>query len=294
MRIDSSIAMNAARNWGFHQNNLSKAVMRVSGGKRINSAMDDPAGIFKQQRLKARLRELDVYIKNTRKQIDDAEAEDDMLQLRQNIYQRMQEIAVQMQSDTYSDEDKTLLLKEYQSLIDELRGNTNQRTGFDTVAVNGGARDGEVFFKNKDQVYYEGSWIAEKDFLKMLNEEQERLQKSDDPDSPSGEKSKSGVTLTSVSEYVSSNISSNLSNFASNGAAINRLNRNLNYLYEQEIQATDELSRHEDADLAAEMLIIVKEQVLAQVSAAMSAQANLQPAKVLYLVNPEKNPMMAT
>lgn len=67
-------------------------------------------------------------------------------------------------------------------------------------------------------------------------------------------------------------------------ALSNGLERTKNRLADMEINLTSALSRIEDADIAEEMMNLVKGQVLEQANAYLMAQLNKQPTSVLALL----------
>lgn len=68
------------------------------------------------------------------------------------------------------------------------------------------------------------------------------------------------------------------------GALYNRLEHTTNSLSAMEENLTESLSRITDTDMAKEMMTLVKEQLLAQVSMFAMAQANQRPSQVLSLI----------
>lgn len=318
MRIDSSSAMGAVRNWNDHMQNVSKVVFRLSTGKRINSAEDDPAGIFKQQRLKASIRELDVYIRQTQLDLDSANARSDSLLLDQNMLQHMKEIAAQASNDLLTDTDRQALLREYAAFVDELAAKTKRETGFDIVAVGSGKYEGELFFKKDDQVFVEGDWMAEESFMELISKtdgadgersfdiiseanigdgaelsgeaiviEDAVIEDIDEKGIENIAKESTKKTeekVMSLSEYASLRIRANLSDLAEAGAVANKLSSKLNRLFDSRDSAEEQLDRHEGIDFELEMIEYVKEAIRADCAAAVSVQANAQPERVLYLL----------
>ena len=55
--------MTAVRNFGLHEMKTGKSIYRLSSGKKL--AADDPAGMIIAQKFQVRIRELNVYIRNT-------------------------------------------------------------------------------------------------------------------------------------------------------------------------------------------------------------------------------------
>lgn len=68
------------------------------------------------------------------------------------------------------------------------------------------------------------------------------------------------------------------------GSTYNRLEHTIHSIYTLEENLTSALSRICDADMAKEMMIFVKENLLAQASAFVMAQANQQPEQVISLL----------
>lgn len=68
------------------------------------------------------------------------------------------------------------------------------------------------------------------------------------------------------------------------GATFNRIERAMNFLdvAEENMQASE--SRIRDTDMAAELVSLTRQQVLAQSAQAMLAQANLQPQSILTIL----------
>jgi flagellin len=102
------------------QNTLSTSMTRLSTGYRINSSMDDAAGLQIATRLKAQTSGMAVAMRNTQNSISLMQTADGALDEVNNILTRMKDLATQAADGSSSDDDKTAMQAEYNSLTDEL------------------------------------------------------------------------------------------------------------------------------------------------------------------------------
>lgn len=121
LSINTNVAsLNAQRNLGASQTNLSKSMQRLSSGLRINSAKDDAAGLAISDRMTAQIRGLNQAVRNANDGISLAQTAEGALQETTNILQRMRELAVQSSNDTNSADDRKSLNDEVAQLTAEL------------------------------------------------------------------------------------------------------------------------------------------------------------------------------
>ena len=102
------------------QNTLSTSMTRLSTGYRINSSMDDAAGLQIATRLKAQSSGMAVAMRNTQNSISLMQTADGALSEVSNILTRMKDLGTQAADGSSSDDDKTAMQSEYNSLTDEL------------------------------------------------------------------------------------------------------------------------------------------------------------------------------
>ncbi len=114
------MSLNAQRNLGASQNDLSTAMERLSSGLRINSAKDDAAGLAISDRFTSQIRGLNQAVRNSNDGISLAQTAEGALQESTNILQRMRELAVQSANDTNSASDRQSLQAEVNQLKQEL------------------------------------------------------------------------------------------------------------------------------------------------------------------------------
>jgi flagellin len=102
------------------ESSLSKAMERLSTGKRINSAKDDAAGLAISQRMTANIRGMAVAIRNSNDGISMAQTAEGALGEVTNILQRIRELTVQSANGTFSAQDRSSLQAETNQLLAEV------------------------------------------------------------------------------------------------------------------------------------------------------------------------------
>jgi flagellin len=121
LSLHTNVASLSAQNsLGRTQSSLSTSMTRLSTGYRINSAMDDAAGLQIATRLKAQTSGMSVAMRNTQNSTSMLQTADGALNEVTNILTRMKDLATQSADGSSSDDDKTAMQAEYDSLTDEL------------------------------------------------------------------------------------------------------------------------------------------------------------------------------
>ena len=253
------------------QSALSTAIERLSSGKRINSAKDDPAGLAIANRMTANIRGLTQASRNTNDGISMAlTAEGALDQINENI-QRIRVLSVQAANGSNTNKDRTSIQQEIEQRLEEIDRISEQThfnginllgKGAKTIAIQVGAHDGQTIniqFStiNKNSLGLEGFTVAEKDGtaptadpLKKLDD---ALQKVDD-------------------------LRSHL------GAIQNRFESVINTNNNMVINLSAARSRIQDADYAVEISNMLRAQVKQQIGMWALAQANQTPNLILTLL----------
>jgi flagellin len=99
---------------------LSTSLTRLSTGFRVNSAMDDAAGLQIATRLNAQTRGMSVAMRNTQNGISMLQTAEGALEETTNILLRMKDLATEAASDTASTDDRTAIGAELTALQAEL------------------------------------------------------------------------------------------------------------------------------------------------------------------------------
>ena len=139
--ISSLLAQNNTRQVN---NELEKAMERLSSGMRINSAGDDAAGLAIASRMESQVRGLQAAIKNANDGISVTQTAEGAMEEIGNILQRMRELAVQSANDSNSDADRAYLQQEVAQLSDEIT-RISETTQFNGINVLDGSYSGKTF-----------------------------------------------------------------------------------------------------------------------------------------------------
>ncbi|MFJ5765984.1 flagellin [Lysinibacillus sp. NPDC093210] len=267
----SATGMSIINNMNNHYSAMSKAMLRISSGYRINSAADDPAGLAISEKMRAQIRGLNMASKNIQDGISLVQTAEGALNETHAMIQRMRELAVQASNDTLTDSDRQNLDKEFQELKKEIH-RLSRDTEFNTKtllngdhATNGikiqvGANAGqniELFIKDMGSVALgldDTTSIATRD-----------------------DANKAISTMDEALKRVSSER-------ANLGAMQNRLEHAYNANMNTAENLTAAESRIRDADIAKEMMNMVKSQILLQASQYVLALHMQQAQSILKLL----------
>ena len=126
---------------------LSTVMQQLSTGKRINSAVDDVAGLAISTRLTSQIKGLNQAVRNANDGISLIQTAEGATEQVTNMLQRMRELAVQSSNDTNNDKDRSFLNGEFTQLraeIDRIGQNT-QWNGANILDGTGGNTHNGVF-----------------------------------------------------------------------------------------------------------------------------------------------------
>ena len=134
------------------------AMQQLSTGKRINSSMDDAAGVAIAARMTENIRGLDQAIRNAGDGIALIQVAEGATNEITNMLQRMSELAVQSSNATYSLEQRGYLNQEFQQLKQEIIriADTHEWNGF--PILNGKSSQGENKQVKSEDVLPSVSW----------------------------------------------------------------------------------------------------------------------------------------
>ncbi|WGG48351.1 flagellin [Rugamonas sp. DEMB1] len=124
----NAAALSAQNSITRTQSSLSTSQTRLSTGFRINSAMDDAAGLQIATRLKAQTSGMAVAMRNTQNSISMMQTAEGALDETTNILIRMKDLATQAADGSSNAADKTSMQSEFDALTQELTnivGNTS-------------------------------------------------------------------------------------------------------------------------------------------------------------------------
>jgi len=266
----SATGMSILNNMNRHYDTMSRAMLRISSGYRINSAADDPAGLAISEKMRAQIRGLNMSAKNIQDGISLVQTAEGALNETHDMIQRMRELAIEAANDTLTDDDRQKLELEFQELKKEIQ-RISTDTEFNTKTLLNGDH------ATKGIKIQAGANSGQNIELFINGMGSEALGLKDASIATQGDADKAISTMDEALKRVS-NERSRL------GAYQNRLEHayNANMNTAENLQAAE--SRIRDADIAKEMMNMVKAQILMQASQYVLAMHMQQAQSILKLL----------
>jgi len=254
---------------------LDQSLERLASGYRINKAGDDAAGLAISEKLRAKIRGLQVAQRNANDGISLVQVAEGGLNEVQNILVRMRELGVQAASDTIGPKERTYLDNEYQALKSEVDriANGTDFNGTNLLDGTGGTLDIQVNTGGEnilgvDRISYDASKAdANTDKLGIA-------------DLSIGDKHGAQASLAKIDDaldYVSS-LRGDL------GAMQNRLISTINNIGISVENLSAANSRIKDVDIADESAELTRNNILMQAGTSVLAQSNQVPRMALDLL----------
>ena len=113
-------ALNANRQLGITNTNLSKSTEKLSSGYRINRASDDAAGLSISEKMRGQIRGLKQASTNAQDGQSLIQTAEGAMNEIHSVLQRMRELTVQAKNDTYLQEDRAKIKTEVDQLQSEI------------------------------------------------------------------------------------------------------------------------------------------------------------------------------
>jgi flagellin len=268
------MAANAARHLGTSYDALSKSVERLASGLRINSARDDAAGLAVRELLRADIAMLQQGVRNTEDGISMLQTMEGAMGVIDEALIRMKQLAEQAATGSYSSAQRTIMNAEFEEMADEI-DRIAQSTSFSGITMLDSA-SGSIAFHIGQRADGTNDTIT----VAAVN-----MRAASGLEIDSGTIDITGTTSAATAlTAITSAITAKDNNRASFGYAMNRLEKTATV---QGIQAENLLaaeSRISDVDVATEMAVLTRNQVLAQAGISMLVQANAMPQMALSLL----------
>ncbi|MBT3435984.1 MAG: flagellin, partial [Oceanospirillaceae bacterium] len=135
MVIGTNVAsLTAQRHLANSRADMETSMERLASGKRINSAMDDAAGLAITHKLESKITGLNQGIRNANDGISMLQTAEGALEQTSAILSRMKELASAASSSTYSSSDRDSLDLEFQALLTEI-SRISDTTDFNGTAL---------------------------------------------------------------------------------------------------------------------------------------------------------------
>jgi len=278
--LNNISGLNAQNQLNINNVNLSRTLLRLSSGKRINSGADDAAGLRIADSLRANTFALNQAVRNANDGISVSQIADGALQEISNLLTRSVTLAEEAATETIDDDGRKSLNNEFEQIEAEI-ARIAQQTNFNGVKLFDGGLDdgklsvfvGDITAKSSISVtigqistaggnvtFGEGATAAA---LSDINLETDAA----------GSLDKIKNALNAVSNMR-----------ADIGAGINRLQSAVSVLQTQSQNTQAAESGIRDANLAEEVANLTKYQILAQSGLAALAQANSSSQSVLNIL----------
>ena len=271
--ISNIPAMTGQRQLGKTARGLNQTLQRLSSGMRINSAMDDAAGLGVSEGMRAEIRGLAQASRNANDGLSVVQTAEGAMGEISGALIRMRELTVQAASDSLTDTERGYLDTEFQDLTSEIdritastkfNGNVLLDGTFATTALDFqvGFEDGANFriSVNIADVSTSGLGFGGSEAV--------------------GSKANAQAAMATLDTAID-NLNSARASLGSKGNRLTTAASSVDVMRENLSAAN---SRIRDADVASETSALSRGQVLMQAGTSMLAQANQQPQLALSLL----------
>ncbi|MDI6786473.1 MAG: flagellin [bacterium] len=246
MKIHTNIpAVSAQRSLGKTQEELADRLLKLTTGYRINKAADDAAGLAISEKLRSLISGIGKEATNELDMISMNQVAEGGLSSTSDALQRMRELTVQSANGTLTDEDRELINKEVSQLQEQIDFTANT-TQFNTKQVISDAKAADIG--------------VDKSSIDIVANPQDAIKKID-------------TAINTISEKR-----------AELGAQMNRSEHKINSLLIAQENTMAAESRIRDADMAFEMMNLVRSQILEKSGVSMLGHANVRPKTALDLL----------
>ena len=262
------MGINANRQLGMNNNQVSKSLEKLSSGYRINRAGDDASGLAISEKMKAQIKGLEQASSNAQDAISLVQTAEGATTEIHNMLNRMVELATKAANGIYdTGVDRPAIKAELDALGTEISRITTS-TKFNSTVLLDGKLDTQL------QIGTEGTDILN---VKVSALDASTLKVSNLVVSSA---TYANAAISTIRDAINT-VSTQRANL---GAIQNRLEYTINNLDTTAENMTAANSRIRDTDMAKEMMNYTKMNVLTQAAQAMLAQANQQPQAVIQLL----------
>jgi len=282
----NNAALSAQNAIGRTQSSLSTSMTRLSTGYRINSAMDDAAGLQIATRLKAQTSGMAVAMRNTQNSTSMLQTAEGALDEVSNMLIRMKDLATQAADASSTTADKTAMQSEYDALGKELNNVLKNTTFAGSKLLDGGTlQTGALTF----QIGASSSETMSLDLTAGMTGVSGAVATATAKYSaPTATAAGTEITTSANATTAITNLSTALDKVGTLrsdlGAAANRLEHVYNNLSNISTNSKAAMGRIMDVDFAAESANMTSNQMLLQASTAMLKQSNSMSSMVMSLL----------
>ena len=282
VRIFNNIpSLNAQRILGINNDRLAQSVERISSGIRINRGADDAAGLAISEALRSDIRTLRQAVRNANDGISLINVTEGALNEQSSILIRLRELSSQASTGTVGSVERQTIQLEFDALRLEIDRIANT-TAFNGQKLVDGSLASTVVSSN--QILIQVGLDSGADSRINLNEQINLTAVTSSTLGVDVLSVTSAAGALSALDVINTSISIVTQSRGKVGAVQNRLTRTISNLSisTENLQAAESAIR--DADIAEEVALLTRNQILVQASTAMVGQANLIPQSVLQLL----------
>ena len=282
VRIFNNIAsLNAQRILGANHDRLNQSVERISSGIRINKASDDAAGLAISEGLRSDIRALRQAGRNANDGISLINITEGALNELSSMLIRLRELASQAATGTTGSTERATIQLEFNSLRNEIDRITNT-TEFNGQKLIDGSLASSI--ASTSQVFIQIGIDSNANSRINLNEQINLKAVTSSSLSIDTLSVKTSTDALTALDGISEAISTVTATRGQVGAVQNRLMRSISNLSISVENLSAAESQIRDADIAEEVALLTRNQIMVQASTAMVGQANLIPQSVLQLL----------
>jgi len=282
VRIFNNIpSLNAQRILGINNNRLAQSVERISSGIRINRGSDDAAGLAISEGLRSDIRTLRQAVRNANDGVSLINVTEGALNEQSGIMIRPRELASQAATGTVGSTERATIQLEFTALRNEI-DRIAQTTEFNGQKLVEGSLASSVTSTSHIliQVGLDSTSFSR---INMNTEVNLGAMTSTGLSIHELSVTSADAALTAL-EQVNTSIGILTAGRGKIGAVQNRLIRTISTISiaVENLSAAESAIR--DADIAEEVALLTRNQILVQAATAMVGQANLIPQSVLQLL----------
>jgi flagellin len=282
IRIFNNIpSITAQKLLGANNDRLAKSVERISSGIRINRAADDAAGLAISEGLRSDIRATRQAVRNANDGISVINITEGALNEQASILIRLRELASQASTGTVGSTERQTIQLEFDALRLEI-DRISATTEFNGQKLVDGSLASSVSSGN--QIFIQVGIDSSADSRINLNTSINLTAVTSSSLSIDTLSVTSSEGALSALDSINTSIATVTQGRGKVGAVQNRLARtiaNLSITVENLVAAESQIR---DADIAHEVALLTRNQILVQASTAMVGQANLIPQSVLQLL----------
>ncbi|MBF0273929.1 MAG: flagellin FliC [Nitrospinae bacterium] len=280
LRIYNNIySLNSQRQLGLNTTSLGDSLSKLSSGLRVNSAKDDAAAMAVSTNLRADIASMEQAIRNTNDSVSLLAVTEGALSETSLMLVRMRELSMEAATTLLTSGQRSSVNNEYSNLMSEITRMSLTTEFNGQLLLNGSLSSAAATTLNVQ--------------VGIDNSSSSRINLNSSVDLTNMDVTSLGLDVTSITTADSAQSAITIIDAAINtvsvgrgniGAVQNRLERTITNL-EIAVENTSAAdSRLRDADMAKEISIFTRNQILVQSSTAMLSQANLIPQSVLQLL----------